>query len=148
MQRYLHRVPEGSKPFRRSSARPVVLIVDADEDSVAMYAFGLLAMGFEPVTARTVNHAFARTCELQPDVVVADIGLPNTSGLELTRRLRADSRTKDTGIIVLTADAGAAMERQAYDAGCDRFVVKPCLPDSLAVEIRNVLRDLHNVRGV
>jgi CheY-like chemotaxis protein len=96
-------------------------------------------MGFEPITAVTADDAFARTCELKPDVIVADITLPGTSGLELTRRLRQDGRTKDTRIIVLTGHASASVERQAYDAGCDRFVVKPCLPDTLAFEIRNVL---------
>lgn len=104
-----------------------------------MYAVGLLAMGFQPLTAETADDAFARTCELKPDVIVADITLPGTSGLELTRRLRRDGRTKNTRIIVLTAHASTSVERQAYDAGCDRFVVKPCLPDALAFEIRNVL---------
>lgn len=117
----------------------MVLLVDDHEDSVAMYALGLLAMGFEPVTAETADDAFARTCELKPDVIVADVTLRGTSGLELARRLRQDGRTKDTRIIVLTGNASAAVERQAFDAGCDRFIVKPCLPDALALEIRNVL---------
>ncbi len=117
----------------------MVLIVDDHEDSAAMYALGLLAMGFRPVTAETAEDAFARTCELHPDVIVADFTLPGVSGLELTRRLRQDDRTKATRIIVLTGHASESVERQAYDAGCDRFVVKPCLPDVLALEIRTVL---------
>lgn len=121
----------------------MVLIVDDHEDSVAMYAFGLLALGFEPVTAITADDAFARTCELKPDVIVADMTLPDTSGLELTRRLRQDDRTKHTRIIVLTGHSSASVERQAYDAGCDRFVLKPCLPDTLALEIRSVLNGDH-----
>jgi CheY-like chemotaxis protein len=124
---------------RTVSDQPTVLIVDDHQDSVALYALALPTMGLELVTAATAEEAFARTCELHPDVIVADIALPGESGLELTRRLRQDARTKDTRIIVLTAHARASFEQQAYEARCDRFVEKPCLPDTLAVEIRTVL---------
>jgi CheY-like chemotaxis protein len=118
---------------------PVVLLVDDHEDSAAMYAIGLLAMGFQPVTAETAEDGFERACHIQPDVVVADVSLSGASGLELTRRLRNDRRTRDAGIIVLTGHAYDSMKDQARAAGCDRFLIKPCLPDVLAFEIRDVL---------
>lgn len=136
---YSPRVANHPTTPQRSSGQPLVLLVDDDEDSLAMYAFALLAMGFRAVSAETAEDAFSRTCELQPDVIVADITLPGTSGLELTRRVRQDGRTTATRIIVLTGHASGSMERQAYAAGCDRFLVKPCLPDVLALEIRTVL---------
>ena len=79
-----------------------MLIVDDHEDSLAMYTLGLLAMGFQPITADSGEDALARACEYRPDVVVADITLPGISGLDLTRRLRGDARTRDAGIIVLS----------------------------------------------
>jgi CheY-like chemotaxis protein len=66
-----------------------------------------------------------------------------SSGLDLTRRLRTDARTKNTGIIVLTGYDVASVRRQADEAGCDRFVVKPCAPETLALEIRDVLISRH-----
>jgi two-component system, cell cycle response regulator DivK len=122
-----------------SGEAPVVLLVDDHEDSAAMYAIGLLAMGFQPVTSRTAEDAFARACQIHPDVVVADVTLGGASGVELTRRLRGDGRTKNTGIIVLTGHSVGLVRQQATDAGCDRFLLKPCLPDALALEIRDVL---------
>ena len=104
-----------------------------------MYACGLLTMGFQPVTAASGEEAFARACEIQPDAVVADVSLPGISGLDLTRRLRDDARTKNTGIVVLTGHAALSVRQQADAAGCDRFIVKPCLPDALAFEVRDVL---------
>ena len=78
--------------------------------------------------------------DIHPDVIVADIMLPGISGLELARRLRDDARTKDTAIIVLTGRTFGGDEEQATAAaGCDRFLLKPCLPDDLAFEIRHVL---------
>jgi two-component system, cell cycle response regulator DivK len=118
---------------------PVVLIVDDHQDSLAMYSFMLLALGFQPVTAATAEDGFARACRVHPDVIVADVTLPGISGLELTRRLREDTRTKDAAIIVLTGHPAGA--QQASDAGCDRFLLKPCLPDELAMEIREVLSE-------
>jgi CheY-like chemotaxis protein len=118
---------------------PVVLIVDDHEDSLAMYALGLLAMGFQPTTASTGEDAFDRACRIRPDAVVVDMSLPGISGLDLTRRLRSDSRTKNTGIVVLTGHAAESVRQQAEAAGCDRFIVKPCFPDALAFELRDVL---------
>jgi DNA-binding response OmpR family regulator len=118
---------------------PIVLIVDDDEDSVAMYAIGLLAMGFQPIAAGTAEDGFVRACENRPDVVVADVMLRGSSGLDLARRLRQDARTRHARIIVLTGQDGDDMEEQAFEAGCDRFVVKPCAPDQLAVEILGAL---------
>ena len=118
---------------------PVVLIVDDQEDSAAMYAFGLLAMGFQPVTARSADDAFAQACMYVPDAVVADVTLGGASGLDLTRQLRAHPLTKDVVILVLTGHDGMAIQRDARDAGCDRFLLKPCLPDALALEIRTAL---------
>ncbi len=104
-----------------------------------MYALALLTMGLHPLTADTAEDGFASACEFCPAVIVADVTLPAGSGLDLMRQLRQDGRTKNTRIIVLTADAGAEVKRRANDAGCDRFMVKPCLPDRLAVEIWDVL---------
>jgi DNA-binding response OmpR family regulator len=111
------------------------LIVDTHLESLAMYAFGLLAMGFQPVTAGNVDEAFARACDVHPDAVVADITAPAASGRALTRRLRGDSRTRDAGIIVLTG----VDEGYAGDPWCDRVLLKPCLPDALAFEIHDLL---------
>jgi two-component system, cell cycle response regulator DivK len=118
---------------------PLVLIVDDHVDSCEMYAESLGFMGFQPVTEQTGEDGFARACAIHPDVVVADVRLPGISGLELTRRLRHDDRTKDAAIIVLTGRTSDADEQQANDAGCDLFLSKPCLPDDLAVEIRHIL---------
>lgn len=118
---------------------PIVLLVDDHEDSAAMYAIGLLAMGFQPVTASTAEDGFDRACRLEADVVVAAVNLAGTSGIELTRRLRRDSRTSGVRIIVLTSHSFCEMKDRAEAAGCDRFLMKPCLPDVLALEIRDVL---------
>ena len=127
-----------------SAARPpIVLIVIDDRDLLAMYAFGLLAMGFQPVTAETADQALTRARQCRLDAIVVDVTLGAMSGLDLARRLRADARSRDAAVIMLAGDSSAAVRQEARDAGSDRFLMKPCLPDKLAVEIREVLVAKH-----
>jgi len=125
---------------------PVVLIVDDDADSCDMYSVALSIMGFQPNAVSNAEDAFSRACDTHPDAIVADVSLAGASGLDLTRRLRADPRTKDVGIIVLSGHALAAAEQQASEAGCDRYLVKPCLPDALALEIHDVLNSRRHAK--
>jgi CheY-like chemotaxis protein len=118
---------------------PVVLLVDDHQDSLAMYAFGLFAMGFQALTAGNGEDAFERACRFQPDVIVTNERLHDASGLDLTRRLRHDARTQHIGTIVLAGNAMSPADRHASD--CDRFVLTPCPPDALALEIQAVLAD-------
>lgn len=120
---------------------PVVLIVDDHEDTAAMYAILLLATGFQPVSAATAATGFECACVVRPDIIVTDISLGDASGLDLTRRLRGDTRTRNAGIIVLTSHSFGSVRQEATEAGCDRFLLKPCLPDVLAMEIANVLSE-------
>jgi two-component system, cell cycle response regulator DivK len=118
---------------------PVVLIVDDHADSAAMYAIFLLSTGFQPVAAATADIGFARACAVRPDIVIMDMILGDASGLDLTRRLRGDTRTRNAGIIVLTGHSFGSVRQDATEAGCDRFLLKPCLPEVLAMEIAHVL---------
>ena len=117
----------------------IVLLVDEHQDSAALNAIGLLAMGFLLVTAGTAEDAFARACQVRPDVIVTDVTMTDASGVEPTRRLRGDMRTRKVGMIGRTGKTFGVTKRAAEEAGCDRFVMKPCLPDALALEIREVL---------
>ena len=118
---------------------PVVLIVADEAELMAMYVFGLLAIGFQPVTASTVEEAFMRAKQVRPEVVVADIMRSVSSAVDLTRLLRANPSTMDAAILILTDQP--ATQQSAFVAGCDRIVLKPCYPDALALVIQEALAD-------
>jgi CheY-like chemotaxis protein len=122
-----------------NSVAPLILLVDDHEDTIDMYALALLGMGFKPLTAMNVDGAFHRACTYHPRVVVADLSMAVLSGFDLIHRMRADPRTADIPVIVLTGLTLASVRRQAREAGCHRFLVKPCAADALAAEIRDVL---------
>lgn len=76
------------------------------------------------------------------DVIVTGIRVPGPfDGIELVRRLRAAGPTKDKPIIVLTACAFEPDQQRAFAADCDGFLPKPCLPETLLMEIRRAMEN-------
>lgn len=129
-----------------AASPPVVLLVGDSQDSLAMYALGLLAMGFHPVTADTADEGFERACRFHPQAIVVDVALTGTSALRLSRRVRSDARTSDMAILVLSNDARTSTMEDLTKAGCDRVVRKPCAPDVLAAEVHHALESRRHAR--
>lgn len=75
-----------------------------------------------------------------PDLILLDWMLPGSSGIELARRLRADARTKDIPIIMLTARGDERDKILGLEAGADDYITKPFSPRELMARIRAVLR--------
>lgn len=119
--------------------RPAILLIEDDRDTREMYKTYLLSQGLKVVAARNGMEGFTRACETEPDIIVTDVMLPNIDGWELVERLRADSRTSRIPVVVVTGCTGPVFEDRARRLGCAKFLVKPCLPDTLASEIRRLL---------
>jgi two-component system cell cycle response regulator DivK len=121
---------------------PVVLLVQRNDDA-EMYAEFLTHAGVTPITASNAVDAF--DAARRSDIVVTGIRLSGElTGLDLIARLRADARTRDLPIIVLTALAWRVERERALEAGCDLFLPKPCLPDDLLRQVRLLLASRHH----
>ncbi|MET0553237.1 MAG: response regulator [Vicinamibacteria bacterium] len=118
---------------------PLVLIVDDFEDNREMYAQYLRFHGYEIAEADNGQEALKQAAALRPDVIVMDLSLPGMDGWEATRRLKQEPLTRDIPVIALTGHALTGSEHTAREAGCDRFLTKPCAPAVLGQEIRKVL---------
>jgi two-component system OmpR family response regulator len=126
---------------RKSPAVLRVLIVDDNRDTREMYSESLRADGFELRTASNGKDAIRAARTFLPCVIVTDLRLDGRiDGVELIRQLRADHRTEEIRIIMLTGAVFGEERERAEASGIDAFVVKPCLPDTLASEIRRVSR--------
>ena len=77
--------------------------------------------------------------EQRPDLILMDVQLPKISGVEATRRLRADAVTADTPIIAITSFALSGDEQRAKDAGASAYLAKPYSPFTLLSMIRTLL---------
>ena len=117
---------------------PSVLFVDPHPDNREMYAEFFRHSGFVTMTADNAADALAHAPEV--DVIVTGILLNGgTDGVELVQRLRRDERTKQIPVIVLTACVWKPERERAEAARCDVFLPKPCLPDHLLAEVRQLL---------
>jgi two-component system cell cycle response regulator DivK len=128
--------------LRRASNAPTVLLVDDSLDTREMYTEFLSLSGFIVSSAGEGARAFEDAISSPPDIVVTDIILPgDVDGLELIRRLRRETRTKDLVIVVLSGREIGGDKEEAEEAGCDLFLGKPCLPDKLASELRRIIKE-------
>lgn len=104
-----------------------------------MYGQYLRAHGFLTMVATHGREAVDVAELLPPDLIVMDLAMPHLDGWEATRELKRGTLTRQIPIIVCTGHVlGSSVER-AFDAGCDGYLTKPCLPADLLAEIRRVL---------
>ena len=105
-----------------------VLIVEDERDVATLLAGVLELEGYEPDLAVGEN-AMEHILSFQPDVVLLDLMMPIVAGFEVARRMRADHRTRDLPIIVMTAMHDPAA--RAAEVGTGRFLAKPFDIDDL-----------------
>src|ERR1700738_4996139 len=72
-----------------------------------------------------------------PDLIILDIRLPDISGVEAVRQLKADELTRTIPIIAVTAVAMREDERKILNAGCDLYVAKPFIPSEFVETVAN-----------
>ncbi len=107
------------------AARPRVLVVDDNLINNELVRFVLEAGGFQVDVAVDAAQALELLAVQPPDLVLMDIQMPGMSGLELTRRLKADSATRRIPVVAFTAYAMKGDEARLRDAGCDGYISKP-----------------------
>lgn len=116
---------------------PRVLIVDDDRDNREAYAEYLRFRGFEIDEADTGAKAVEQALRLNPDLVLLDMRLPDIDGAEVSRRLHTHAHRPR--IIALSACVFSEDVEAALASGCDHFLAKPCLPETLEAELLRIL---------
>jgi two-component system cell cycle response regulator DivK len=102
-----------------------ILVVDDHELNVKLLQRLFELEGHEIRSAGSVSAAEQALTEEQPAMIVLDLNLPDGSGLDLTRRLKAHPLTASIPILACTAAVSQSDEKRALEAGCDAFVAKP-----------------------
>jgi len=116
----------------RTTAKPMkIVIVDDNQDSADSLAMMLRLDGHDVHTANDGSQALPLVEQLQPDVVLLDIGLPDMNGYEVARRLKSMHLNPQMRLIALTGFGQEADLRAASDAGFERHLTKPVAMDEL-----------------
>jgi two-component system OmpR family response regulator len=121
-----------------------VLVVDDEENILAMLTTALRFAGFGVAAAETGSAALERAREFRPEVVVLDVMLPDLDGFEVCRRLRRDG--VDAPVLFLTARDGRDDKVAGLTLGGDDYVTKPFDLDELVARIRVLLKRGRSVR--
>ncbi len=117
-----------------------ILVVEDEPAIQELVVINLRHAGFLVVRAASAEEAEATIRAVLPHLVVLDWMLPGQSGVALASKLRADERTRELPIIMLTARAHEEDKVQGLEAGADDYVTKPFSPKELVARVRAVLR--------
>ena len=119
-----------------------ILVVDDEDEIVRALRRSLTAHGYKVFTASSGEEAFEIMSRHRPDLLLLDLLLPGMSGLEVCRRLRAES---DIPIIVLSVKGAEHDKVEALDLGADDYISKPFGMDEVLARVRVALR--HDARA-
>ena len=114
-----------------------ILVVEDDEEIADVVRRALRQAGHEVRTAGDGVEALSAADEFAPDLVVLDLGLPRLDGIEVARRLRAES---DVPILILTARTETEDRVSGLDSGADDYLVKPFELSELLARTRALMR--------
>lgn len=124
---------EGSKSKER------ILIVEDDRTISSVVKYFLELEGFEIVVAENGQIGLEAAKRDLPPVIVTDCHMPVMDGVAMVEALRADSRTQDISILMLTSGNSIEDETRALSAGADDYVLKPVEPRRLVARIKTLL---------
>jgi two-component system cell cycle response regulator DivK len=113
-----------------------ILVVDDNETFIEMAKFVLTAAGYVVDASSSADSARSKIPVFLPDVILMDIQMPVTDGIELTKSLKADPSTQQITIIAFTAYASKGEGSDLKAAGFDGYIGKPVDVMTLAAEVR------------
>ena len=120
-----------------------VLIVDDNPQNVELLQAFLESLPVKIVTASDGVEALAKVAEHKPDLILLDIMMPRMSGFQVCRKVKADPKTKDIQVLMVTALNELGDIEQATECGTDDFVSKPVNKFELLTRVKSLLRVRH-----
>ena len=120
--------------------KPCVLLVEDEPAQREILSYNLEADGFRVAQAENGEEALLLVQEVDPDIIVLDWMLPNVSGIEVCRQIKARSKTRNVPIIMLSARSEEADRVRGLETGADDYVVKPYSVAELMARVRAQLR--------
>ncbi|HLP03726.1 MAG TPA: response regulator transcription factor [Opitutaceae bacterium] len=117
-----------------------ILIVDDEPDVTELVGYQLRAKGYAVEALNNPTQSIAKIRSFQPDLVILDVMMPDISGIQICRMLRADPKTKDVPVVFLTARAEEADRVLGLEVGGDDYICKPFSSKELLLRIQGLLR--------
>ena len=116
-----------------------ILIVEDNELNLKLFRDLLGANGYDTFETKEGIEAISLTRQTMPDLIIMDIQLPEISGLDVTRKIKADAEIRHIPVIAVTAFAMKDDEEKIMAAGCEAYLPKPIAIDDFLATIRRFL---------
>jgi CheY-like chemotaxis protein len=122
-----------------SASMPLCFVVDDHVDTREGFAEYLRHSGFEVQTAGDAGELRSLLADTTPAAVLMDVQMPRVDGWTLTREIKANDRTRNVRVLVVSASVGEGYRLAADAAGADALIAKPCDPQEIVVELTRLL---------
>jgi two-component system, OmpR family, alkaline phosphatase synthesis response regulator PhoP len=129
-----------STPGVTTMTRKSILVVEDEEDILELVEYNLGKSGFAVTAVTSGEEALQSIRTKIPDMVLLDLMLPGIDGLEICKHLKADSRTQQIPVVMLTAKGEESDIVTGLEIGADDYITKPFSPRVLIARVRTVLR--------
>jgi len=116
-----------------------ILIVEDNDSNLYLMKFILEKNSYEVIEARNGIQGIDLAARDKPDFIIMDIQLPDITGLEATRRIRASASGNNVPIIAVTSYAMSGDREKALSAGCTGYIEKPINPETFLLELRKYM---------
>jgi len=123
-----------------TSVRTARILLVEDNDELRQYVQQLFEPAFTVFTAVDGLEGWEKTFDLLPDLVVSDVMMPRSSGLDLCRKIKQHPKTSHIPVVLLTARVAAAHELEGLETGADEYMAKPFNPKLLHTKIVSMLQ--------
>lgn len=130
-----------------SESQPLLLLVDDNED-ILNYLAEQLAPDYKLITARDGKEAKQKATAQVPDLVISDVMMPDTDGLEFCRMLKSDIRTSHIPVILLTARQAQEFKIEGLEKGADAYMTKPFNSSVLRAQVKSLIENRHKLKNL
>ena len=128
-----------AQPNTMSHTRLTILLIDDSPDNLLILGDILTQAGYEVMFAESGLSGLERTCFVKPDLILMDVRMPGMNGLVVCRTLKGQDDFQDVPVILMSAQRGGTLRREALDAGSLDCWEKPLSPDFLREALKTIL---------
>ncbi len=128
--------------------QPVVLVVDDNATNRHIYRGCLAKEGYRIIEAKDGSAGLDAATRERPDVIIMDVLMPELDGLECTRRIKANPKTRDIPLIIASARNHPAEIQAGLKAGAEEYLTKPFRTNELAARVRSMVRLSSERKGI
>lgn len=119
--------------------KPRILVVDDEKDLVNLVRYNLEKEGFEVYSAYDGSSVLEKVWNHRPDLIILDLMLPDRSGYDICKEIKADRAISHIPVVMLTARSSEQNRVTGFESGAEDYVIKPFSPKELVLRVKAIL---------